>query len=266
MLEKNAKISVLRTMIGLGEEIEPHFIVPQNSISNIRQKMGLTEPTGITSTQMPTLIPLENSLRSTQPATVKCPHCENMAKNFLYLESLIRNNYNSKSQCSLCYSSLKYLQYVNKSIMQVFANFESIVNAASTLTGSHRPRSPITTAPVRDTRVITAKSPTKLAGAKKSSTKKQLKEGGKVSRPGLQTNVKSVNNARLTGGGKHVGKAHSHHVTVKNKAKNKKANNARLPGGFDGKRKKSAHTKPNSGKQKSAKTKRNKVTAPRAGK
>ncbi|XP_011205355.2 uncharacterized protein LOC105227624 [Bactrocera dorsalis] len=267
MLEKNAKISVLRTMIGLGEEIEPHFIVPQNSISNIRQKMGLSERTDA---QMPTLIPLENSLRSTQPATVKCPHCESMAKNFLYLESLIRNNYNPKSQCGLCYSSLKYLQYVNKSIMQVFGNFESIVNAANTFTGSHRPRSPIAAAPVRDTRAITAKSPTKPAtkvgGAKKSSTKKQLKEGSKVSRPVLQASAKSTTNARLTGGAKHVGKARSHHATAKTKAKNKKANNGRLPGGFDGKRKKSALTKPNSGKQKNSKSKRNKVTAPRAGK
>lgn len=266
MLEKNAKISVLRTMIGLGEEIEPHFIVPQNSISNIRQKMGLSERTGMTNTQMPTLIPLENSLRSTQPATVKCPHCESMAKNFLYLESLIRNNYNPKSQCGLCYSSLKYLQYVNKSIMQVFGNFESIVNAANTFTGNHRPRSPITTATVRDTRAITAKSPTKLAAAKKSLTKKPLKEGGKVSRPVLQTNTKSVTNARLTGGAKHVGKARSHHASAKTKAKNKKANNGRLPGGFDGKRKKSALAKPNSGKQKHAKSKRSKVTAPQTGK
>ncbi|XP_011181080.2 uncharacterized protein LOC105211382 [Zeugodacus cucurbitae] len=266
MLEKNAKISVLRTMIGLGEEIEPHFIVPQNSISNIRQKMGLSERTGITSTPTPTLIPLENSLRSTQPATVKCPHCESMAKNFLYLESLIRNNYNPKSQCGLCYSSLKYLQYVNKSIMQVFGNFESIANAANTFTGTHRPRAPIASAPVRDTRAITAKSPAKVGAAKKSATKKQLKDGVKVSRPVLQTNTKSVSNARLAGGAKHVAKARSHHAPAKHKTKNnKKASNARLPGGFDGKRKKSALTKPQSVKQKNAKTKTKhvKVNAPK---
>ncbi|KAL7731231.1 hypothetical protein ACLKA6_014418 [Drosophila palustris] len=60
----------------------------------------------------------------------KCPHCENMAKNFLYLESLIRNNCDKNQKCSLCQSSLKYLQYVNRNIMQVFGNFDSIVQAA----------------------------------------------------------------------------------------------------------------------------------------
>ncbi|EDV95037.1 GH23815 [Drosophila grimshawi] len=53
-----------------------------------------------------------------------------MAKNFLYLESLIRNNCEKDHKCGLCQSSLKYLQYVNKNIMQVLGNFDSIVHAA----------------------------------------------------------------------------------------------------------------------------------------
>uniref|UniRef100_W8BR01 Uncharacterized protein n=1 Tax=Ceratitis capitata TaxID=7213 RepID=W8BR01_CERCA len=268
MLEKNAKISVLRTMIGLGEEIEPHFIVPQNSISNIRQKIGLGERPQ-TGTQMPTLIPLENSLRSTQPATTKCPHCESMAKNFLYLESLIRNNYNPKAQCGLCYSSLKYLQYVNKSILQVFGNFESIVNAASTFT-NNRTRTPFAAQPsLREARAITAKpAAAKTISPKKNLAKKNnIKEGGKVTRPVLKTTTRAVSSVRLTGGGRHACKArNAKHPSAKSKNKSKsKTNHARLTGGFDSaKRKKSAPTKPNSVKLKNVKSKRSKIRPVRA--
>ncbi|XP_067628147.1 uncharacterized protein [Eurosta solidaginis] len=251
MLEKNAKISVLRTMAGLGEEIEPHFIVPQNSITNIRQKMG---PGDQRTTQMPALIPLENSIRSTQPATVKCPHCENMAKNFLYLESLIRNNYNTKSQCGLCYSSLKYLQYVNKSIMQVFGSFESIAQAAKAFT-NNQARAPIP----RTIREIAAKAVTAKTVNKKPMEKKSLKAAGKVTkvtkvmRPVTQKSRRNVSIVRLAGGGK-VTKAPRSLPNTKNKNKNVKATRAKtkLAGALESKRNKNLA----STKQKSMKTKR----------
>ncbi|XP_054745781.1 uncharacterized protein LOC129250170 [Anastrepha obliqua] len=253
MIEKNAKISVLRTMIGLGEEIEPHFIVPQNSVSNIRKKMGLSEQQS--SKQMPALIPLENSLRSTQPATVKCAHCENMAKNFLYLESLIRNNYNPKSKCGLCYSSLKYLQYVNKSIMQVFGNFETIVQAGRAFNSG---KARLSTFNTTNTRALLAKSPNK-SNSKKNVARKRLK-GGKVTRPVMQKTGKSVSNVRLVGGGKLI-KSRSRHEKIK--SKNKKAPIARLTAGVAGKRKKPVNIKLNGVKQKNVKSKRKRMSAVR---
>lgn len=124
MLEKTNKISVVRKFIGLGEEVQPpSYVVPQNSTNNFYQKAGLTE-----------MKAKENSLNPTTPAANHCPHCENMAKNFLYLESLIRTNvataHQGKSKCSVCDSSLCYLEYVNKSILEVFGNFDSIAKAA----------------------------------------------------------------------------------------------------------------------------------------
>lgn len=120
MLEKNnRKISVLSKMIGLGEEIDSPYVVPQNSVVNFSHRGGLCEKQ-----------PIQNSSRNLVAAHAKCPHCENMAKNFLYLESLIRSNYNANNHCNVCHSSLQYLQYVNKSIIEVFGNFDSIVEAA----------------------------------------------------------------------------------------------------------------------------------------
>ncbi|KAL9898325.1 dynein beta chain, ciliary [Glossina fuscipes fuscipes] len=106
-------------MIGLGEEIDSPYVVPQNSVVNFGHKVGLYEKQ-----------PIQNSSRNLKAAHSKCPHCENMAKNFLYLESLIRSNYNANNHCNVCHSSLQYLQYVNKSIIEVFGNFDSIVEAA----------------------------------------------------------------------------------------------------------------------------------------
>ncbi|KAI8130731.1 hypothetical protein FF38_12780 [Lucilia cuprina] len=118
----NNKISVFNKLIGLGEEVSanPFYTVPQNSKTNIEPKLDLykTEET------------LENSTNNFKQTICKCPHCENMAKNFLYLESLIRTNYNASNNCNVCNSSLQYLQYVNKSIMKIFGNFDSIVEAA----------------------------------------------------------------------------------------------------------------------------------------
>lgn len=139
MLLHNSKISVLRSMMGFGEDKEAQIVVPQNSVSTIRQKGGSCQVNEQATGTNPAIIPAENTLRRSEyPTNFKCPHCENMAKNFLYLESLIRSNYNNTSQCSLCYSALKYLQYVNKSIMQVFGNFDSIVQAAKAFSNPQR--------------------------------------------------------------------------------------------------------------------------------
>ncbi|XP_061392868.1 uncharacterized protein LOC133328317, partial [Musca vetustissima] len=127
MLEKSNKISVMKKLIGLGEtEVKQSngYIVPQNSTNNFYEKAGLIETKPKENTTL-------NQLQ--KPPANQCPHCENMAKNFLYLESLIRTNavtHNGKSKCSVCHSSLCYLEYVNKSILEVFGDFDSIAKAA----------------------------------------------------------------------------------------------------------------------------------------
>ncbi|EDV53421.1 uncharacterized protein LOC6554636 [Drosophila erecta] len=90
------------------------YVVPNNSVLNLQPKPGLYDHT-------------PNQMEK----TTKCRYCENMAKNFLYLESLIRNNKDNdnNAKCSLCNSSLKYLEYVNRNIRQVFGNFDAIVQA-----------------------------------------------------------------------------------------------------------------------------------------
>ncbi|XP_075144626.1 uncharacterized protein LOC142219596 [Haematobia irritans] len=124
MLNKsqNKKFSVLNNSSGLNENMQPPlYMVPQNSIINMRQKGG-----GIAEFNLQ-----ENSANQLKPISNSCQHCENMAKNFLYLESLIRTNYDEKKkQCSVCDSSLAYLQYVNKGILEVFGNFDCIAEAS----------------------------------------------------------------------------------------------------------------------------------------
>nr|XP_036673555.1 uncharacterized protein LOC118877722 [Drosophila suzukii] len=114
--DKVNKISVLRKMIGLQKKrpAAGDYVVPNNSVLNLQHKPGLYDPT-------------PNAMEK----TTKCRYCENMAKNFLYLESLIRNNKDNDkgAKCSLCNSSLKYLEYVNRNIRQVFGNFDAIVQA-----------------------------------------------------------------------------------------------------------------------------------------
>ncbi|EDW80853.1 uncharacterized protein Dwil_GK11338 [Drosophila willistoni] len=115
-------------MIGLDKKKPAKdYVVPNNSAFNLQQKSGTADP--------PISQVLENTTSNgnnmNNSSNSKCPHCENMAKNFLYLESLIRNNSDKGEQkCMLCASSLKYLQYVNRNIMQVFGNTDSIVKAA----------------------------------------------------------------------------------------------------------------------------------------
>ncbi|XP_016987783.2 uncharacterized protein LOC108050569 [Drosophila rhopaloa] len=114
--DKVNKISVLRKMIGLQKKrpTAGDYVVPNNSALNLQHKPGVYDPT-------------PNAMEK----STKCRYCENMAKNFLYLESLIRNNKDSDKspKCSLCNSSLKYLEYVNRNIRQVFGNFDAIVQA-----------------------------------------------------------------------------------------------------------------------------------------
>ncbi|SPP80620.1 uncharacterized protein LOC117582909 [Drosophila guanche] len=112
------KISVLRKMIGLDKKkTAKDCIVPNNSAQNI-QKPGLYDPTSNATDPMLSGIMTHN-----------CPYCENLAKNFLYLESLIRNNTESAHKCSVCHASLKYLEHVNRNVRQVFGNSESLVKA-----------------------------------------------------------------------------------------------------------------------------------------
>ncbi|XP_065359920.1 uncharacterized protein LOC135953833 [Calliphora vicina] len=118
-------------MIGLGEEVvaDPFYTVPQNSTTNVNQKLELHE-----------LQPLENSTKNVKQKNCQCPHCENMAKNFLYLESLIRSNHNASNNCNVCHSSLQYLEYVNKSIMKVFGNFDAVAQAAKAFGHNIKPK------------------------------------------------------------------------------------------------------------------------------
>uniref|UniRef100_A0A1B0BQK7 Uncharacterized protein n=1 Tax=Glossina palpalis gambiensis TaxID=67801 RepID=A0A1B0BQK7_9MUSC len=66
---------------------------------------------------------------SPEESDVKCSGCENMAKNFLYLQSLISTNYVPNKRCDVCYSALQYLQYVNENLVKVFGNFDSVAEA-----------------------------------------------------------------------------------------------------------------------------------------
>ncbi|KAH8355980.1 hypothetical protein KR200_005607 [Drosophila serrata] len=112
-------------MIGLQKKrpAPGDYIVPNNSVLNITGKTGPYNPTPNAMEQCPK-----------GGTEGKCRYCENMAKNFLYLESLIRNNSEKgDKKCSLCNSSLKYLEYVNRNIRQVFGNFDAIVQADKAL-------------------------------------------------------------------------------------------------------------------------------------
>ncbi|XP_068157572.1 uncharacterized protein [Drosophila tropicalis] len=131
MPEKVNKISVLRKMIGLDKKKPAKdYVVPNNSAFNLQQKTGTADPP-ISQVLENTTSNGNNINNSSNMSNSKCPHCENMAKNFLYLESLIRNNSDKgEHKCNLCASSLKYLQYVNRNIMQVFGNTDSIAKAA----------------------------------------------------------------------------------------------------------------------------------------
>ncbi|KAH8326499.1 hypothetical protein KR067_009279 [Drosophila pandora] len=105
------------------------YVVPNNSVLNLPHRPGLYDPTPNSMEKNDG----RKGVTSGGAATSKCRYCENMAKNFLYLESLIRNNGEKGSSghktCSLCNSSLKYLEYVNRNIRQVFGDFDSIVQA-----------------------------------------------------------------------------------------------------------------------------------------
>lgn len=128
MLEKpKNKIPVLNKMIGLGEEVmlDNTYLVPQNSLINMKnfnQRFGLSEPQRLDSSTCDSI--------QTSESMCQCPNCENMAKNFLFLEGLIRYNCSASSSCNVCHSSLQYLQTVNKNIMKVFGNSDNIVQAA----------------------------------------------------------------------------------------------------------------------------------------
>ncbi|KAH8417877.1 hypothetical protein KR222_007543 [Zaprionus bogoriensis] len=162
------------------------YIVPQNSTVNLEQKKsGFRE-------QIANL--KENHYDRT--SMNKCPHCENMAKNFLYLESLIRNNCDKNQKCSLCQSSLKYLQYVNRNIMQVFGNFDSIVQAARVFS-SQAPPVPKYSVKARPTGSGRAQGGAVLNAQKSAKTLKSVKS---------QKSKKSLKSIKSNKSGKNVAK------------------------------------------------------------
>lgn len=58
-----------------------------------------------------------------QPINLRCLNCERMAKNFLFLEDMIKTRGMSsapKKSCHTCLSALNYLQWLNQIIRNVF--------------------------------------------------------------------------------------------------------------------------------------------------
>ncbi|XP_043654639.1 uncharacterized protein LOC122620992 [Drosophila teissieri] len=187
-------------MIGLQKKrpAAGDYVVPNNSVLNLQQKPGLYDRT-------------PNQMEK----TTKCRYCENMAKNFLYLESLIRNNKdNDKSQakCSLCSSSLKYLEYVNRNIRQVFGNFDAIVQADRALQSKPAMMPKYSVGPAPETTdprskggaiVTQQKSAKSLKSKSLKSLKSKTKEKGLKSQKSLKTlkarkSSKSLKSAKST--------------------------------------------------------------------
>lgn len=103
------------------ETIELPFI-PKNFLINSCQQMDVNDVQQSVNKE-------GNRSPIRKEADVKCSGCENMAKNFLYLQSLISTNYVPNKRCDVCYSALQYLQYVNENLVKVFGNFDSVVEA-----------------------------------------------------------------------------------------------------------------------------------------
>lgn len=108
MLEKNNKINLFNEMFGKGRRENTHYVVPQNSTTDFRQKGGLCE------TQ-----PVETLKKTLLKTCLKCPQCANIAQHLIHLENLIRTKYKNEYNCNLCNSTLNYLQNVNRSIADV---------------------------------------------------------------------------------------------------------------------------------------------------
>ncbi|KAH8312215.1 hypothetical protein KR044_009825 [Drosophila immigrans] len=194
-------------------------IVPQNSAAKLEQKQHVASLK-------------ENHYE--RDNMNKCPHCENMAKNFLYLESLIRNNCDKNQKCSLCQSSLKYLQYVNRNIMQVFGNFDSIVRAARVFS-SHAPPTPkyaVKTPQIAQQpqqQAVRAKGGALLKALKSAKSLKAVKsqkskKSIKSSKSGKSVSFKSNKNKSKTSKGRgHIGHGK---MVLKSKFKSKPAKSA----------------------------------------
>uniref|UniRef100_A0A1A9X3Z1 Uncharacterized protein n=1 Tax=Glossina brevipalpis TaxID=37001 RepID=A0A1A9X3Z1_9MUSC len=71
----------------------------------------------------------QNCTPNQNKSNIKCLDCENMAKNFLYLQSLISRNFVPTKPCAVCYSALQYLQYVNENLLKIFGNVDSFMEA-----------------------------------------------------------------------------------------------------------------------------------------
>ncbi|KAI9578288.1 hypothetical protein GQX74_015174 [Glossina fuscipes] len=61
-----------------------------------------------------------------------CSDCENMARNFLYLQSLISSNCLPTKRCDVCSSALDYLQFVNEHLKTIFGSIGSVMEDANT--------------------------------------------------------------------------------------------------------------------------------------
>ncbi|KAH8388260.1 hypothetical protein KR093_002300 [Drosophila rubida] len=208
------------------------YIVPQNSAAKLEQKPNTDLKEHIANIK-------ENHYERNNMN--KCPHCENMAKNFLYLESLIRNNCDKNQKCSLCQSSLKYLQYVNRNIMQVFGNFDSIVQAARVFS-SQAPPTPkyavkkpqIQHQQIQHPQGVRAKggallhaqkSAKSLKGVKSQKSKKSIKsikssKSGKIASKSSKNKSKTASKSRG-----HIGHGK---MVLKSKYKSKPAKTSRL--------------------------------------
>ncbi|KAH8341901.1 hypothetical protein KR059_004138 [Drosophila kikkawai] len=189
------------------------YIVPNNSSLNLIRKTGPYDPTPNA---------MEKSPKGGSDA--KCRYCENMAKNFLYLESLIRNNGDKgDKKCSLCNSSLKYLEYVNRNIRQVFGNFDAVVQADRALTAKPAtlPKYSVTAPPEKvDIRakggaIISAQKSLKSLKTKAASLRVKSKTLDKLKGFKGQKSLKSLRSLRSSKSAKSTGSTRSNKSTLK---------------------------------------------------
>lgn len=107
MIEKNYKFAVLDDILGTRGRSDLQYVVPQNSLTDFRQRGGLCEPQQV-----------DNFQKVAKPG-LKCRHCANIAQHLIHLEYLIRSNYKNELSCNLCNSTLNYLQHANRNIAEI---------------------------------------------------------------------------------------------------------------------------------------------------
>lgn len=97
-------------------------------------------------------------------STIRCLNCERMAKNFMFLEDMIKTrgmSSSSKKSCHTCLSALNYLQWLNQIIRNVFQNSVKIHSKAQDVKADVvSPRKPIILKPEPAKPVKKIKKPT----------------------------------------------------------------------------------------------------------